>query len=163
MGANRPDLTIISPDERTIILVEVSCPFEGTPKALEEAAAQKLEKYEPLRQELLQHYAKVEVLPLIVGALGSWYPPNDRVLSRLRIGWRYAALMRRLCVVSAISGSQGIWYKSMCTQRRAPPQTEDTETTATEGTTHVAKNQDPRMQPPPPPEQSPHCRQGECH
>ena len=131
-GANRPDLTIVSPDERTILLVEVSCPFEGAPKALEEAATTKLLKYEPLRQELLQRYSVVEVLPFIVGALGSWYPPNDRVLSRLRIGWRYAALMRRLCVVSAISGSQGIWYKSMCTQRRAPQQAEDT---ATGGTT----------------------------
>ena len=127
-GANRPDLTIISPDERTILLVDVSCPFEGAPKALEDAATTKLQKYEPLRQELLQLYSEVEILPFIVGALGSWYPPNDRVLSRLRIGWQYAALMRRLCVVSAISGSQWIWYKSMCTQRRAPRQAENTAT-----------------------------------
>ena len=28
--------------------------------------------------------------------------------------------MQRLCVVSAIAGSQSIWYKSMCTQRRVP-------------------------------------------
>ena len=124
------------PDERTILLVDVSCPFEGAPKALEEAATAKLQKYEPLRQELLQRYSEVEMLPFIVGAVGSWYLPNDRVLSRLRIGWRYVALMRRLCVVSAISGLQGIWiwYKSMCAQRRAPWQAEDT---ATGGATNV--------------------------
>ena len=75
-GANRPDLTIISPDERTILLVEVSCPFEGAPKALEEAATAKLLKYEPLRQELLQRYSVVEVLPFIVGALGKLVPPK---------------------------------------------------------------------------------------
>lgn len=28
--------------------------------------------------------------------------------------------MRRLCIMSVISGSQLIWYKSMCTQRRMP-------------------------------------------
>ena len=30
--------------------------------------------------------------------------------------------MRRFCVMSAIAGSQLIWYKSMCTQRRTPQQ-----------------------------------------
>ena len=124
-GANRPDLTIISPDETSILLVEVSCPFEGSPTALEDAARIKIEKYEPLRQTLLQKYTSVEVLPFIVGALGSWYPPNNHVLSRLHIGWRYASLMRRLCVVSAISGTQAIWYNSMCTQRRGPPPDDD--------------------------------------
>lgn len=79
-------LTIISLDESSALLVEVSCPFEGSPTALEEAARLKLEKYEPLRQTLLLTYPSVEILPFIVGALGSWYPPNDRVLSRLHIG-----------------------------------------------------------------------------
>ena len=119
-GANRPDITIISPDETSVLLVEVNCPFVGSPTALEDAARLK-KKYEPLRQALLQKYTSVEVLPFIVNALGSWYPPNDRVLSRLHIGWRYASLMRRLCVVSAISGTQAIWYNSMCTRRRGPP------------------------------------------
>eukprot|EP00731_Ephydatia_muelleri_P034304 Em0054g27a len=75
-GANRPDLTIISPDKSTIILVEVCCPFEGSPTALEDAARLKVDKYEPLRQTLLQSYTSVEVLPFIVGSLGSWYPPT---------------------------------------------------------------------------------------
>lgn len=101
--------------------MEVSCPFEGTPTVLEEAACMKTDKYEPLRQILLQRYTSVGVLPFIVGALGSWYPPNDNVLSRLHIGWRYASLMRRLCVVSAIAGTQKIWYNSMCTRRVPPP------------------------------------------
>lgn len=120
-GDNRPDLTIISPCGTRVTLVEVSCPFEGTPTALEDAAKHKVTKYEPLRQQLLQTYAEVTVLPFIVGSLGSWYPPNDHVLSHLHIGWRYASLMRRLCVVSAISGSQTIWYNSMCTRRHRPP------------------------------------------
>ena len=28
--------------------------------------------------------------------------------------------MRRLCVMSAIAGSQQIWYRTMCTQRHMP-------------------------------------------
>ena len=119
-GASRPDLTIISPGNSSIILVEVCCPFEGSPNALEDAARSKMDIYEPLRQVLLERYTSVEILPFIVGSLGSWYPPNDRVLSRLHIGWRYASLMRRLCVMSAIAGSQLIWCRTMCTQRHMP-------------------------------------------
>ena len=55
-GDNRPDLTIISPCGTRVTLVEVSCPFEGTPTALEDAANLKVTKYEPLRQQLLQTY-----------------------------------------------------------------------------------------------------------
>ena len=48
-GNNRPDLTVIAPDDSYAIIVDVSCPFEGSPTALEEAAQAKLLKYEPLR------------------------------------------------------------------------------------------------------------------
>ena len=119
-GNNRPDLTIISPDDSTVTIVEVSCPFEGSPSALEDAANAKVAKYKPLRLALLQQYSKVTILPFIVGSLGSWYPGNDRVLSSLHIGHRYAGLMRRLCVVSAIAGSQNIWYQAICRSHNRP-------------------------------------------
>ena len=124
-GNNRPDLTIVSPDDSTVTIVEVSCPFEGSPSALEEAAKAKVDKYEPLRLQLLQQYTNVTILPFIVGSLGSWYPGNDQVLSSLRIGHRYASLMRRLCVVSAIAGSQNIWYQAICRSHHRPPAPED--------------------------------------
>ena len=125
-GNNRPDLTITSPDGSTITIVEVSCLFEGSPNALEDAAKAKLAKYEPLKQHLLQQHQHVNIHPFIVGSLGSWYSENDRVLSALRIGHRYAALMRRLCVVSAIAGSQTIWYQAICKSHcRGPPTVPD--------------------------------------
>eukprot|EP00731_Ephydatia_muelleri_P013843 Em0007g1153a len=117
-GNNRPDLTVIAPDDSYAIIVDVSCPFEGSPTALEEAAQAKLLKYEPLRQSLLQRFPQVTILPFIVGSLGSWYPRNDKVLSTLHIGSRYASLMRKLCVVSAIAGSQTVWYQTMCSPHR---------------------------------------------
>ncbi|KAL5509965.1 hypothetical protein EMCRGX_G005420 [Ephydatia muelleri] len=80
-----------------------------------EAANAKLIKYEPLRQQLLRTYSSVTIYPFIEGSLGSRYPPNDKVLSALRIGHTYASLMRKLCVMSAIAGSQAIWYAKMCT------------------------------------------------
>ena len=124
-GNNRPDITITSPDldGSMITIVEVSCPFEGSPTALEDAAKAKQAKYEPLRQQLLLRYGAVNIHPFIVGSLGSWYPGNDRVLSALRIGHRYTALMRRLCVVSAIVGSQTILNQSICRSHHMGPTT----------------------------------------
>ncbi|KAL5510008.1 hypothetical protein EMCRGX_G005472 [Ephydatia muelleri] len=130
-GDNRPDLTIISPCGRKVMLVEVSCPFEGSPTALEDAAAHKVTKYEPLRRQLLQNYSEVTIHPFIVGSLGSWFPGNDRVLSALRIGYKYAALMRRLCVVSAIARSQTIWYQAICKSHHRPAATHDNQPSAT--------------------------------
>ena len=115
-GANRTDLTIISTDGNSAILVDVCVPFEGSPEALHEAAAEKISKYEPLRQTLLNRFQNVEVFPFVIGSLGSWFLPNDGVLKRLRIGHKYAALMRRLCVASAIAGSQNIWFHSACSR-----------------------------------------------
>lgn len=68
---NHPDLTIISPDKSKVKIVEVSCPFEGSPTALEDAANAKLAKYEHLKQALLRRYSEVDILPFIVGSLGS--------------------------------------------------------------------------------------------
>ena len=113
-GANRPDVTIIAPDGRSVTIIDVCVPFEGSPEALQQAAQEKVTKYEPLHQTLLQRFERVEVFPFIVGSLGSWFPPNDDLLRSLRVSWKYAALMRRLCVASAISGSQTIWYRSTC-------------------------------------------------
>lgn len=98
-------MTIIAPDGRSVTIIDVCVPFEGSPEALQQAA-QEVTKYELLRQTLLQRFERVEVFPFIVGSLGSWFPPNDDLLRSLRVSWKYAALMRRLCVASAISGSQ---------------------------------------------------------
>ena len=70
--------------------------------------------YVTTRQTLLTCFERVEVFPFVIGSLGSWFPPNEEVLRKLRIGWKYAILMRRLCVASAIAGSQDIWYRSTC-------------------------------------------------
>ena len=117
-GDNRPDLVVISPDNSSAILVDVTMPFEGSPSALEDAAAAKIAKYRPLCTQLSTHFASVIFLPFIIGSLGSWYPGNEDVLHHLRIGHRYTTLMRKLCVASAIGGTQNIWYTSMCTRRQ---------------------------------------------
>ncbi|KAL5509831.1 hypothetical protein EMCRGX_G005267 [Ephydatia muelleri] len=111
-GNNRPDLTVIAPDDSYAIIADVSCSFEGSPTALEEAAQAKLLKYEPLRQSLLR-FPQVTILPFIVGSLGSWYPPNDKVLSNPshRIPIR---LPDEETVCGAIAGSQTVWYQTMC-------------------------------------------------
>ncbi|KAL5509864.1 hypothetical protein EMCRGX_G005303 [Ephydatia muelleri] len=109
-------------------------------------------QYEPLKQHLLQQHQHVNIHPFIVGSLGSWYPENDRVLSTLRIGHRYVALMRRLCVVSAIAGSQNIWYQAICkSHRRGPPTVPDPQPTAAIG--------GPAMAAPHPPEATPDAPQ----
>lgn len=86
VGDNRPDLTIISEDGASCMMVEVSMPFEGSPQALAEAWDTKITKYRPLCDALSQRFKTVTFLPFIVGSLGSWFPPNDSTLRQLHIG-----------------------------------------------------------------------------
>ena len=143
-GANRPDLTIISPNGHSVILVDISIPFEGCPQALEEAAKAKTIKYEPLRQELLLRYDQVEVYPFLIGSLGSLFLGNDLVLHRLHIGRNYAYLMKKLCVASVIAGSQNIWYHSACSRVRSNVPARETQGAST-------------INPPPPPVNFTYC------
>ena len=98
-------------------MIDVTMPFEGSPSALEDDAVAKVDKYRPLCAQLSTHFASVIFLPFVIGSLGSWYPGNEDVLRHLHTGYRYATLMRKLCVTSDISWILNIWYTSKCTKR----------------------------------------------
>lgn len=107
----RPDI-VIEEEDRTLI-IDVTCPFDNGPDALEEAARAKISKYEPLKTHFVNLGKQCEILPFVVGALGSWYPPNEHLLNRLGMTRRYKTLFRKLCCADAIQGSCNIYRLHM--------------------------------------------------
>ncbi|XP_075555816.1 uncharacterized protein LOC142588186 [Dermacentor variabilis] len=82
--------------------MDVTCPFENRPAALNGACQGEEEKYKPVREHLLQKYQKVTVEAIIIGALGLWYPKNDRVMRRfcrLRYLWLFKKLTLLMCLM----------------------------------------------------------------
>uniref|UniRef100_A0AC35FGS5 Reverse transcriptase n=1 Tax=Panagrolaimus sp. PS1159 TaxID=55785 RepID=A0AC35FGS5_9BILA len=52
----RSDITIIDKENKEVILIDVTVPFENFPKAFINARERKIEKYLPIKQELEKRY-----------------------------------------------------------------------------------------------------------
>jgi hypothetical protein len=87
----RPDIFI---EADPPIIIEVSVPFDRVAN-LEAAYKLKISKY--------NHIGRV--LPLIVGSLGSWWPPNNDIPTSLDIRSRTWSSFRRSARLLAIQGS----------------------------------------------------------
>ena len=103
----RPD--IVLEELNQVSIIDVTCPFENDPQALDDAAQRKVNKYASLVEHFLGIGKQATVLPFVIGALGTWYPPNEIVLRRLGMTKRYKKLFRKLCSTDVIQGSSDIY------------------------------------------------------
>lgn len=78
------------------IIVDVTCPFENWPAALNGAWQGEEEKYKTVQEYLLQKYQKVTVEAIIMGALGLWDPKNE--VMRRFCSLKYLRLFKKLTV-----------------------------------------------------------------
>ena len=79
----RPDIVIEKDNHVTII--DVCCPFENGPEAMEEAVAHKEVKYHHLKTFFEAKGRSCDMYGFAVGALGAWHPTNERVLTTLHM------------------------------------------------------------------------------
>ena len=75
-------------------MVDVAVSFD-TPDCLLSAHTRKVEKYMTLGN----------ILPLVVGSLGSWYPRNEEIRSFLGIDSRSWSIFKRRARLAAVAGS----------------------------------------------------------
>lgn len=103
----RPDI-VIEEGNRAII-IDVCCPFDNDVDALREAEQRKLTKYEGLKRHFVDSGKQCEVFGFVIGALGTWYPPNEVILRKLGMSKSYRSLFRKLCCSDAIQGSNDVY------------------------------------------------------
>ena len=95
-GSNlRPDIVIMSTEQR--ILIDVTVTWDD-PDSLERARKEKISKYQHLGQ----------ILPLVVGALGSWPPETEELRTTLQLHPRDWNRFRRRARLAAVQGSTKI-------------------------------------------------------
>lgn len=104
----RPDLVLARGE--TAIVIDVTCPFDNRKTAFDAARESKVAKYEPVRQYLLRKFQRVSIEAVVVGALGSWDPNNDKVMRRL-CSKRYMRLFKKLAVSDTIAASREVYAK----------------------------------------------------
>jgi hypothetical protein len=107
----RPDIVIR--DVNHVTIINVCCPFENGPESLEEAVARKEVKYNHLKTFFEAQGKSCNVFGFAVGALGTWFPGNEQVLTALNMTPRYKNLFRKLCCSDTIQGSTDIYRQHL--------------------------------------------------
>lgn len=110
----RPDLVLVRGEEA--IVIDVACPFDNRRAALQEARRAKEDKYKEIKEYLSRRFQRVTVEAVVVGALGSWDPENDRVLRRL-CSRTYLRKMKRLIVSETVMRSRDIYAAHIAGKR----------------------------------------------
>jgi hypothetical protein len=82
--ANRPDLVLVDKSDDTALLVDFSIPHDSNIKT---KSQQKITKYQPLKEEIktLWKLRKVNIIPIIIGCLGSQTNELKEALKSLKI------------------------------------------------------------------------------
>ncbi|GIY31151.1 retrovirus-related Pol polyprotein from type-1 retrotransposable element R2 [Caerostris darwini] len=124
----RPDL--VFKKGREIFLIDVTCPFENRKAIFDSARARKLAHYEPLIPLYQAQGLQPQVVPILVGALGSWDPQKDAFLRRF-MSRSYLNTFRRLCVSDTIKWSRDIYVEFLTGHKQYSP-SEDIHTEPTD-------------------------------
>ncbi|GIY85226.1 retrovirus-related Pol polyprotein from type-1 retrotransposable element R2 [Caerostris extrusa] len=98
-------------------IVDITCRFEGDDYDFTAAWEAKCSKYEPLFPLYQAQGLTATVVPFLVGALGSWYPWNDKFLKRF-CAKSYLALFRKLCVSNNIKWARDIYIEHITGHRQ---------------------------------------------
>ena len=87
--ACQPDI-VIEDDDVTVI--DVTFPFENDVKALQTAEDRKVQKYQHVIHHVEKQGKSCRVYGFVVGLLGTWHSPNEKVLDHIKISPRYRRL-----------------------------------------------------------------------
>ncbi|GBL72532.1 Retrovirus-related Pol polyprotein from type-1 retrotransposable element R2 [Araneus ventricosus] len=104
----RPDIVLKL--DNVIYLVDITCPFENRIDGFEKAKQEKLRKYQVLIEHLLPQASAVEIVPIVVGALGAWDPANDKFLLKI-MAKSYLKTLSKLCVSDNIRWARDIYVE----------------------------------------------------
>ena len=91
--ARRPDIILIDKMERSCIMIDIAIPGD---EKIHQRQQEKVEKYQDLRREVkrLWDLRKVQVVPIVIGALGSVTNDLDVWLEKIGITIKTAFLQK---------------------------------------------------------------------
>ena len=81
--ARRPDIVIVNKGQRKTTLIDIACPCD---RNVNDKETEKVEKYQDLKIELQRLWnTSVEIVPIVVGALGAISSNLQKYLQKLNI------------------------------------------------------------------------------
>uniref|UniRef100_A0AC34RP10 Reverse transcriptase domain-containing protein n=1 Tax=Panagrolaimus sp. JU765 TaxID=591449 RepID=A0AC34RP10_9BILA len=117
-GQLRPDLVIQREEEKEVVIIDVTVPFDNTYEAFEAARMEKKRKYAEIKTHFENQGFKVFCDAFIIGSLGGYDPANIGCLINARISRKYSTLMKKLMVSDTIRWSRDIYIEHITGQRQ---------------------------------------------
>lgn len=115
---DKPDLVLRDDDKHLAAVIDIACPFDNRYEALESKRFDKIRKYQAICDNLRNQGYSVACEAVVVGALGSWDPSNERALKLLNIPERKRKELKRKCVSDVIRWSRDIYIEHMTNHRQ---------------------------------------------
>ncbi len=103
-----PDLVLQNRTATEILIVDVTCPLEGSRDAMNSAREEKLTKYDPTLAHAKGLARSARVLPIVIGALGAWDRANDADFNVL-CNNSFVNTLRKATIAAAIRHSRDIY------------------------------------------------------
>ncbi|GBN57980.1 hypothetical protein AVEN_151106-1 [Araneus ventricosus] len=114
----RPDLVISY--NNTIYIIDATVTFENGRNAYDLAWERKIETYTPIIDHFKTPSNNVQIVPFVVGALGTWDPRNEAFL-RIFCTRSYIKLMAKLCCSDVLRWSRDIYIEHLSGVRQYDP------------------------------------------
>ncbi|GBN58648.1 hypothetical protein AVEN_243506-1 [Araneus ventricosus] len=111
----RPD--IVLKIQGKIYIIDVVCPFENRLDSFERAKSEKSRKYQVLVDYFKEQNLIAEVIPIVVGALGTWDAENDRFLTKI-MSRSFLKKMSKICVSENIRWARDIYVEHITGHRQ---------------------------------------------
>ena len=94
---NRPDITVIDKKSKKFLLIDPTCPFDTR---IEKKEEEKCKNYSELKYEITKIWKmrKVEVIPVVIGALGTVTKHFEKWIEKLDLDLTIEAL-QKLCLL----------------------------------------------------------------
>lgn len=82
--ARRPDIVVVNKEERKCTIIDIAVPAD---KRIGERESEKVEKYQDIKREIARMWnmRTVQVVPIVVGSLGSVTKNLDKCLGKLNV------------------------------------------------------------------------------
>ena len=98
--ARRPDIVVIDKKERVCLIVDIAVPAG---RRVEEKEQEKVEKYQDLKREIgrMWEIRKVQVVPVVIGALGSVSKGFDKWIGKLDIQCNFVDMQKTALLETA--------------------------------------------------------------
>lgn len=107
----RPDIVAFDHEQGLAVVLDITCPMENRTDAFAAARTHKRSKYCNDAVLLAQQGYKVICDALVVGALGSWDPFNDRILKAIGVPKTRIYTLKRQIVAQTIDISRTLYWE----------------------------------------------------